>query len=181
MSPLLPLMAFGGVPLVLAVVELKRLAAFGLASRQSPIPVANSRDAWRTTLESVAPLAPKGLTGIKDALVDSYRTLLFLPGSWKALPIVSTIAAFLAAFAVDLRPVLSVEGPLFGWSVVAVVLCLQWVFATALAQILYLSCATAQLLVRLARHPESLPWELVPREASLVRHGAALSAPRPAS
>ena len=176
MSPLLPLMAFGCVPLVLAVVELKRLRAFGLASRQSPMPVADSRDAWRTTLESVAPLAPGGLTGIKDALVDSYRTLLFLPGPWKAVPIVSTIAAFPAAFAVDPRPVLSVEGPLFGWSVVAVVLCLQWVFATALAQILYLSCATAQLLVRLARHPDSLPWELVPKELSQT--GLVPKAPR---
>ena len=176
MSPLLPLMAFGGVPLVLAVVEVKRLTAFGLASRQSPMPVADSRDAWRTTLESVAPLAPRGLTGIRDALVDSYRTLLFLPGPWKALPIVSTVAAFPAAFTVDPRPVLSVEGPLFGWSVVAVVLCLQWVFATALAQILYLSCATAQLLVRLARHPDSLPWELVPKELS--RTGLVPKAPR---
>ena len=176
MSPLLPLMAFGGVPLVLAVVEVKRLTAFGLASRQSPMPVADSRDAWRTTLESVAPLAPRGLTGIRDALVDSYRTLLFLPGPWKVLPIVSTIAAFPAAFTVDPRPVLSIEGPLFGWSVVAVVLCLQWVFATALAQILYLSCATAQLLVRLARHPDSLPWELVPKELSQT--GLVPKAPR---
>jgi hypothetical protein len=166
MSPLLPLTAFGGVPVGLAAVELTRLKAFGLVLKQSTKGVAECCQSWRSTLDSVAPLAPKGLTGIQDALVNSYRTLFFLPGWWKALPILSTVVAFASAFAVDPRPVLSVEGRLFGWNVVAIVLCLEWVLTTAIAQFLYLSCATAQLLTRLGRHPRSRPWDLVPRELS---------------
>jgi len=62
-----------------------------------------------------------------------------------------------------LHPILSVEGRVFGLAIVLLIVFLQWVFATALVQFLYLTCATAQLLARLGRHPDSLPWDILPK------------------
>jgi hypothetical protein len=92
-----------------------------------------------------------------------------------AVPIATTILAGAIVFTLDPHPVLSIEGSVFGWGVVLIVLFLQFVFAVALVRLWYAAWGTTRLLSRLA-HRKSLPYSEVPSALSPI--GLAPKRPR---
>jgi len=123
------------------------------AAAEAPL---QSRRAWDQAFDSIGPLAAGKDDRIRDALVNCYKSLFHLPQRWSLLPAAATIVTGAMLFGATWNPVLTIEGPIFGWSLVVIVLLLQWVFAVSVTQFAHMSFATGAFLKRLGRRSPEL-------------------------
>jgi hypothetical protein len=124
----------------------------------------DSQDDWAASVDAIAPFAAGGLSDIRETLVFSHQSVTTLPWPWKIAPLIAVIVTLTVVFGISTAPVLSVEGRLFGVTFLVVVLIIQWVYTTAMAQFVRLTVCVARLMTRLAGHPDLLPYGDVPRE-----------------